>query len=117
MVPEQHLEAWKIATENEVRSNPKVLKEVKNQSRFKELTRILQQLPAQKFFEYQYQHHEKQEIVYMLIQDYAAKLKSARELFLNKKGRVPRQIDTALTHIRKFQLEKFKDQGGFFIGE
>ena len=53
----------------------------------------------------------------MLIQDYAAKLKSARDLFINKKGRVPRQIDTALAHIRKFQLKQYKDLGGFFIGE
>ncbi len=117
LVPEQHLEAWKIATENEVKSNPKVLREIRNQSKLKELSKILQQLPAQRFYEYQYQGLDKKEISHKLIQDYAAKLKSARDLFINKKGRVPRQIDTALAHIRKFQLQQYKDQGGFFIGE
>jgi hypothetical protein len=117
LILEQHIEAWKIATENEIRSNQRVLNEVKNQARAKEISRLLQQLPAQRFYEYQYQGKTKQEIIFLLIQDYAAKLKSARELFLNKKGRVPRQIDTALTHIRKFQLQQYKDEGGFFIGE
>ncbi|MAT43241.1 MAG: hypothetical protein CL609_12950 [Anaerolineaceae bacterium] len=117
LILDQHVEAWKIATENEIRSNPRVLSEVKNQARAKEISRLLQQLPSQRFYEYQYQGFSKQEIILKLIQDYAAKLKSARELFLNKKGRVPRQIDTALTHVRKFQLQQYKDEGGFFIGE
>ncbi len=114
LILDQNTEAWKITTENEIRSNPRVMNEVKNQARAKELSRLLQQLPAQRFYEYQYQGIEKQEIIYMLIQDYAAKLKSARDLFINKKGRVPRQIDTALAHIRKFQLQQYKDHGRIF---
>ncbi len=117
LVPEQHLEAWKIATENEIKCNPKVLNEIKNQARVKELLRILQQIPTQRFYEYQYQQLDRQVILSLLIQDYAAKIKSARDLFIHKKGRVPRQIETALAHIRKSQLQSYQEQGGYFIGE
>lgn len=117
LVLEQHMDAWKISSENEIRANKKVLNAVKNQSKNKELSHILQQLPNQNFYDYQYQHKTKSEIITLLIQDYASKLKLAREYFINHKGRVPRQIETALKHIRAMQLQKIKDDGGFFIGD
>ncbi len=117
LILEQHLDAWKLSVENELRSNIKVLSEVKNQAKSTEVLRILRQLPNQKFYEYQYNQYSKNEIIDRLIQDYAAKLKTAREIYILQKGRVPKQVEIALHHIRKYQLAKIKENGGFFIGE
>lgn len=117
LVLEQHMDAWAIASENEVRSNPKVLNSVKAQARQQELSNIIRQLPGKKLADYQYYQLPVDEIFMKLIQDYAAKLRLAADLYRAQKGRVPKQIETALKHIRNLQLQEIKNEGGVFIGD
>jgi hypothetical protein len=116
IVPEQYIKAWKISSENALKLNPKVLAGIFNQNRKQNLAKNIQITPIISFIHKSENGKSNSEIVNELIHEYNAKLWSARDLYIKKKGRVPVQIERALSHIRKFQMRKLQEQA-IFLGE
>lgn len=116
IVPEQYINAWKISSENSLKLNPKVLSGIFNQSRKQNLAKNIQITPIISFIHKR--EHDKSNLVIIdeLINEYNAKLWSARDLYLKKKGRVPVQIERALSHIRKYQMSILKERA-IFLGD
>lgn len=116
IVPEQYIKAWKMSSENALKLNPKVLSGIFNQNRKQNLAKNIQITPIISFIHKRENGKTNSEIVNELINEYNAKLWSARDLYIKKKGRVPVQIERALSHIRKYQKSVLKEQA-FFLGE
>ena len=116
IVPEQYINAWKISSENALKLNPKVLSGIFNQNRKQNLAKNIQVTPIISFIHKMENGKSNSEIVQELINEYNAKLWSARDLYLKKKGRVPVQIERALSHIRKYQMSGLKEQA-LFLGD
>jgi hypothetical protein len=116
IILEQHIKAWKISSENTLKLNPKVLKGIFSQNRKHHLAQNIQTLPIISFMQKRELGKSDSEIMNELINEYASKLWSARDLYIKNKGRVPLQIEKSLKHIKKYQLRKLKDQA-LFIGD
>jgi hypothetical protein len=116
IIPEQHIQAWKISSENTLKLNPKVLNGIFYQNRNHYLAQNIQVLPIISFIQKRENGISNQEIMNDLINEYGSKLSSARDLYINNKGRVPLQIEKSLKHIKKYQINKLKNQA-LFIGE
>ena len=116
LIPEQHLAAWKISSQNAINSNPKVLETQYNQVRLNTLADNIQQLPIQSFITLRESALPDTKIRNALISEYFSKFKLAREIFIKRIGRVPIQVENALHHLRKYQINILKENS-FFIGE
>jgi hypothetical protein len=115
IVPEQYMHAWKISSENALKLNPKVLSAIFTQNRKQNLAKNIQSTPIISFINKRESGKSNLEIVNELINEYNSKFWGARDLYLKKKGRVPVQIERALSHIRKYQMSLLKEQA-FFLG-
>lgn len=116
IVPDQYFNAWKISSENALKLNPKVLSGIYNQNRKQHLAKNIQLTPIISFIHKSERGKSNYVIVNELINEYGSKLWSARDLYLRKKGRVPVQVERALSQIRKYQKNTLKEQA-IFIGE
>lgn len=116
IVPDQYINAWKIASENALKLNPKVLTGIFNQNRKQHLAKNIQLTPIISFIHKSESGKPNNVIANELINEYGSKLWGARDLYIRKKGRVPVQIERALSHIRKYQIKELKEQA-VFVGE
>ncbi|MBE0686253.1 MAG: hypothetical protein IH585_09650 [Anaerolineaceae bacterium] len=116
IVPEQYIKAWKMSSENALKLNPKVLSGIFNLQRKQNLAKNIQITPIISFIHKKENFKSNTEIVNELINEYSAKIWSARDLYLKKKGRVPVQIERTLSHIRKHQISVLKEQA-IFLGD
>ena len=116
LIPEQHLTAWKISSQNAINSNPMVLESQYNQVRLNTLADNIQQLPIQSFIRLKESALPDTKIRNALINEYYSKFKLAREIFVKRKGRVPIQVENALHHLRNYQINNLKENS-YFIGE
>lgn len=116
IVPDQYIKAWKIASENALKLNPKVLSGIFNQSRKQHLAKNIQLTPIISFIQKSENGKSNDVIINELINEYGSKIWGARDLYIRKKGRVPLQIERALTHIRKYQMKELKERA-IFLGE
>ncbi len=116
IIPEQHLKAWQISSENTAKLNPKVLDNIFNISRNQNFERNLQSLPIISFIQKKENGLSVDEIINGLINEYASKLISAKELFIKNKGRVPLQIERALSIIKKYKKNQLSGQV-VFLGD
>lgn len=116
IVPDQYINAWKIASENTLKLNPKVLAGIFNQNRKQHLAKNIQLTPIISFIHKSENGKSNRVIINELINEYGSKLWGARDLYIRKKGRVPVQIERALSHIRNNQMKELKEQA-IFLGE
>lgn len=117
IVPDQYINAWKISSENTLKLNPRVLSGIFNQSRKQNLAKNIQTTPIISFILKREKEKSYKEITNELINEYNAKLWNARDIYLRKKGRVPIQVERALTHIRNYQVQNMKEQAIFLNSE
>ena len=116
IVPDQYMKAWKISSENALKLNPKVLTGIYNQNRKQNLAKNIQLTPIISFIHKSENGKSNKVIVNELINEYGSKLWGARDLYIRKKGRVPIQIERALSHIRNYQKNTLKEQA-IFLGD
>ncbi len=116
IVPDQYMKAWKISSENALKLNPKVLTGIYNQNRKQNLAKNIQLTPIISFIHKSENGKSNKVIVNELINEYGSKLWGARDLYIRKKGRVPIQIERALSHIRNYQKNTLKEQV-IFLGD
>jgi hypothetical protein len=116
LIPEQHLRAWKISSQNAINSNHNVLKAHYEQNRLLALADLIQELPIHSFIRHKNASATNKDIRKALIGEYFSKIRIAREIFIKRKGRVPIQVENALHHLRKYHINNLKESG-FFIGE
>lgn len=111
----QHVEAWRMTSENLVRSMPRVLAELRNQSRNREITRILQTVPILTFVQLQKLNSSSDDTIFELIGMYGAILQSTREKLLQAGLPVPPALDNAHAVIRRYQVDQYKNHRGHTI--
>lgn len=116
IIPEQHLKAWQISSENTAKMNSKVLSNIFTQSRKQYLEKNIQTLPIISFVQKREKDLPAKVIIDELINEYASKIISAKELFIKNKGRVPIQIEKSLSHIKKYRINQLKEKA-IFLGE
>lgn len=116
IIPEQHMKAWQISSENAIKLNSKVLTSIFNNAKNQYLEKNIQSLPIISFIQKRENGLSSKVLIDELINEYSSKLTSARDLFIKSKGRVPVQIERALSHIKKYRIDQLKDQA-LFIGE
>lgn len=116
IIPEQHLKAWQISSENTAKLNPKVLQSIFHHSRIQYFEKNIQSLPIVSFIQKKEAGLFPDEIINGLINEYASKLLSAKELFIKNKGRVPVQIERGLTQIKNYKKNQLIEQA-IFLGD
>jgi len=116
IIPEQHMKAWQISSENAIKLNSKVLSSIFNNAKNQYLEKNIQSLPIISFIQKRENGLNSKAVIDELINEYYSKLTSARDLFIKNKGRVPFQIERALSHIKKYKVDQLKNQA-LFIGD
>ena len=74
LVSNQQQEALHLTNENITRGHPRVLKEIRNQSRLNELVRLNRRHPLTSFREFYEIRYTKQQIIFLVIQEYRSLL-------------------------------------------
>jgi hypothetical protein len=96
IVPEKHLEAWRLSCENLARSSPTALEELKEGARLQQLTRLVQSVPLAHF-----QKNGDLPRVRGLLVAYRQQLIEAEALLRKSNKEVSRWIPRAIDYIGK----------------
>lgn len=101
VVPEKHLEAWKLSRENLVMGSDSAMEGWKQDATVQEMITLIQDVPVgayQKAMEEQTEHRKAMQA---LLLAYKQQLNSAKEFILAKGDEVPKEIDDAINNIFK----------------
>ncbi|GEM_PF-986240 len=112
----QHVEAYRLTSENLARSLPRVLNELRNQSRNREIVRLLDTIPILSFVQLQKQNASAEDTISEIIGLYGAVLRSTRESLVNEGKPVPAALDNACAAIHRYQIDQTQShRRGLFV--
>lgn len=80
IIPERHLEAWRISIQNFVRGNDKILDELVDESCIGELSLMIREVPLAMFKEMTVKEMEREEIIKEIALAFRGRLRAAYEL-------------------------------------
>ncbi|KAA3643575.1 MAG: hypothetical protein DWQ07_24015 [Chloroflexi bacterium] len=89
-IPEEHLEAWQISTQNLALKNEKALKGVRNQSRNREIVNLIREILHA--FEFNLDEGGPQAVLEKVAYEYRKKLYAARDLYLERGKEIPDEL-------------------------
>lgn len=112
----QHVEAYRLTSENLARSLPRVLNELRNQSRNREIVRMLETIPILSFVQLQKQNASAEDTIFELVGLYAAVLQSTRENLVKEGKPIPAALDHARATIRRYQMDQYSRRRGHTVG-
>src|SRR6266508_1166069 len=99
IVPEEHLEAWKLSNENLYRENSEVLDKLEKEAIIQKMIALIQDVPITGYQKAIGPENEQKKAMRFLLQDYRQQLLEAAE-FLRAKGEaIPPNLEEAITHI------------------
>ncbi len=99
IVPEEHLEAWKLSSENLYRENSEVLEKLEKEAIIQKMIALIQDVPITGYQKAIGPENEQKKAMRFLLQDYRQQLLEAAE-FLRAKGEaIPPNLEEAITHI------------------
>ena len=101
IIPEQHLEAWKLSCENQLLGNDAELRRVRQKNRNKELLRLIRDAPITNFGRYLSEGLEPEKITQELLLTYREKLRNAWEIYQNSERTPPQDLEAALKHLTR----------------
>lgn len=96
VILDQHVEAWQLTNENLARSNRRVLDELRNQSRTRELSRLVREYPLMAYARLLAAATPSEQIILDLLREYETRLRQERGRFFQNDLPVPDEIDAAL---------------------
>ncbi|NPV57256.1 MAG: hypothetical protein HPY76_11380 [Anaerolineae bacterium] len=105
IIPNQHIDAWKKTNENLIKSQPRVLDNLHNQTRVQEQARLVREVPLMAFASLRSQTEDHETVIYNLIEEYRALLQTTIESMIDEGKPVPERIQTALDHIHAYQVD------------
>lgn len=99
IVPEEHLEAWKLSNENLYRESPEALNSLENEAIQQKTIMLIQDVPIAAYSKANVEEKESKKAMRSLLLAYQQQLLEAAE-FMNAKGEaVPPNIEESIAHI------------------
>jgi hypothetical protein len=98
IIPERHMEAWRLSYESRVRRSPHSLLKVHEEARAAELMRLIDEIPTT-FYSLLNQEMPDDLIVQTLIHTYRERLRGALEHYSNKKEPAPADLQAVFDHL------------------
>lgn len=103
IIPQNHLEAWKLSRENLARGNPQALNGLRNEAKLRELLQIVQKM-LHKFFD-ESSNPDDNVPIEKLLREYLIILENARELYRREgENAIPPEILVAIRQIESLDL-------------
>ena len=99
IVPERHLEAWKLSNENLYRESPEVLSELEREAIMQKTVFLIQDVPVAAYIKANGEEKEHKRAMRALLLAYHQQLIEAAEFMRAKGEAVPPNIDDAIAHI------------------
>jgi len=113
----QHVEAYRLTSENLARSLPRVLSELRNQSRSREIVRMLETIPILSFVQLQKRNASADDTIFELIGLYAGVIQSTRENLVKEGKPIPAALNLALDAIRCYQMNQYNGPRGRTVSD
>lgn len=100
IIPERHLEAWRISRENVARKSPKVLQELREEAELQEILHLVQEVPLNVFRYCKVNKMSEDKTLRAILLGYRGQLHDARDKIKNGSDSIiPPAIDSAIGHI------------------
>jgi len=96
LVSSRNQEALRLTNENIARGHPRVLKEIRNQSRLNELVRLNRRHPLTSFKQFYEKEYTEQQIIFLVIQEYRSLLQVIAEEYLQNGSKIPTRLESAI---------------------
>lgn len=100
IVPEKHLEAWKLSNENLFRESPEVLGRLEKESIMQKTVALIQDVPVTAYLKATGEEQEQKTAMRSLLQSYLQQLLEAAEFMRAKGEAIPLNIEEAIAHIK-----------------
>lgn len=99
IVPERHLEAWKLSNENLYRESSEALGKLEKDAIMQKLVTLIQDVPVVAYMKATTDEKEQKKAMRLLLQSYHQQLLEASEFMRAKGEAVPLNIEEAIAHI------------------
>jgi hypothetical protein len=99
IVPEKHLEAWKISNDNLYRESSEAMGKLEKDAIMQKMVTLIQDVPVVAFTKATAEEKEQKKTMRQLLQAYHQQLLEAAEFMRAKGEAVPLNIDEAIAHI------------------
>jgi hypothetical protein len=99
LIPEKHLEAWKLSNENLYRENPEALHVLEKEAIMQKMVSLIQDVPVATYLNMSDEDKENQKATRSLLVAYHQQLLEAVEFMRAKGEAVPPGIEEAVAHI------------------
>ncbi len=100
IVPERHLEAWKISNDNLYRESPEVLSELEKEAIMQKTVYLIQDVPVAAYMKANNEEKDHKQAMRALLLAYHQQLIEAADFMRAKGEAVPPNIDDAIDHIK-----------------
>jgi hypothetical protein len=109
IIPERHLEAWRLSYETRVRKNPLTLQRIREENRLAELLRLVDEITTT-FYSLIGEQVSNEVVMSTLIKSYREKIRSARDLYLTSEQPVPPEMESVLRHLEGISIANVERQ-------
>lgn len=109
IIPERHLEAWRLSYEARARKNPATLQRIREENRLAELLRLVNEIPST-FYSLLGQDAPNEAVMETLIKSYREKFRSARDLYLAGEQPVPPELESVIRHMDQATMADIERQ-------
>ncbi len=109
IIPERHLEAWRLSYETRARKNPATLQRIREENRLAELLRLVDEVPTT-FYTLLGQDVPGETVMAELIKSYREKIRSARDLYMAGEQPVPPELKSVLQHLDQITVADIERQ-------
>jgi len=99
LIPERHLEAWKLSSENLYRESDEVLQELEKEAIIQKTVSLIQDVPVAAYLNAETDDQEHKKAMRFLLLAYHQQLLEAAEFMRAKGEAVPPNIEEAVAHI------------------
>lgn len=99
IVPEKHLEAWKLSNENLYRESPEVLSKLEQEAILQKTISLIQDVPIAAYLQATNNESEQKKALRALLLSYHQQLLEAAEFMRAKGEAVPPNMEEAISHI------------------
>jgi len=99
IVPDKHLEAWKLSNDNLYRESPEVLNKLERESIIQKMVTLIQEVPITAYMKATTEEKETKRAMRSLLLAYHQQLLEAAEFMRAKGEAVPPNIEEAVAHI------------------
>jgi hypothetical protein len=99
IVPETHLEAWKLSNENLYRESPETLKSLENEAILHKTITLIQDVPIAAHLQATMEEKDPKKLMRLLLLAYHQQLLEAAEFMRARGEAVPPNIEEAIAHI------------------